>query len=180
VSALYNLLMYSLVFGVMAVMFGTLFGIALWLLKAAWRIVMWLLPGPSDRMTTRSDLQDAGQLAVTEFSVLSGAWKRATAQLSRSTTTHPARATVRARSVQFTRSHVFGSSTTPPSSSFLARETERALAPPHAALRRPRELRPAGSGAISNGHSLRSRARSPSTPIARPSHDPRRHLHAAA
>jgi hypothetical protein len=56
VSALYNLLMYSLVFGVMAVMFGTLFGIALWLLKAAWRIVMWLLPGPSDRMTTRSDL----------------------------------------------------------------------------------------------------------------------------
>jgi hypothetical protein len=30
-SALYNLLMYSLVFGVMAVMFGTILGLAFWL-----------------------------------------------------------------------------------------------------------------------------------------------------
>ena len=58
-SALYNILMYSLAFGAMGVMFGTLFGIAFWLLKAAWRIVMWLLLEPSGRMTTRNDLQDA-------------------------------------------------------------------------------------------------------------------------
>jgi hypothetical protein len=54
-NALYNLLMYSLVFGVMGVMFGTLIGIAFWLLKAAWRIVTWLLL--SDMTTTRNDLQ---------------------------------------------------------------------------------------------------------------------------
>ena len=56
-SALYNLMMYSLVFGAMAVMFGTLFGIALWLLKAAWRIAVWLLL--SDQTTARNGLQDA-------------------------------------------------------------------------------------------------------------------------
>jgi len=43
-------------------MFGSLLGIAFWLLKAAWRIAMWLLLEPSDRMTTRNDLQDAGSV----------------------------------------------------------------------------------------------------------------------
>jgi hypothetical protein len=59
-SALYNLVMYSLVFGAMAVMFGTLFGIALWLLKVAWRIATWLLL--SDTTTTINGLQGAPPL----------------------------------------------------------------------------------------------------------------------
>jgi hypothetical protein len=58
-SALYNLLMYFLVIGVFAVMFGTILGLAFWLLKAAWRIAVWLLVEPSDRITRRNDLQNA-------------------------------------------------------------------------------------------------------------------------
>jgi hypothetical protein len=60
-SALYNLLMYALVFGAMATMFGTLLGIALWLLKVAWGTVTWLLI--SEPPTTSNDLQNVGPVS---------------------------------------------------------------------------------------------------------------------
>jgi hypothetical protein len=35
----YNVVMYALSFGLMAVIFGTVLGLAFWLLAAAWRIL---------------------------------------------------------------------------------------------------------------------------------------------
>jgi hypothetical protein len=37
--ALYNVVMYALSFGLMAVIVGTVLGLAFWLLRAAWRIL---------------------------------------------------------------------------------------------------------------------------------------------
>jgi hypothetical protein len=57
-GVLYSILMYSLAFGAITMMFGTLLGIAFWLLKTAWRFAAWLLLDSSDS-TMRNDLQNA-------------------------------------------------------------------------------------------------------------------------